>query len=313
MAPDAGSGRPRVSISEISTFNASFADDVRAYRAAGLDGIGVWEMKLGEGPDDDALELLDESGLDRASAVPAVPSILPLPLLGGPDDPRERVEAILASLHRLAPFTPSAIVCLTGTSAGRDQEEARRIVVDGLREIAAEAASLGLRIAVEPYQRDGGEEWTIVSTVPEALALIHDAGDPPALALQFDVWHLWNTETLFDDIAGQIDRFAGVHVGDTRPYTRGFADRALPGDGVAGVPRILAALDAAGWDGLYDIEIFSDDGTLGAAYEDSLWRLEPGEAAALLRDAFQACWDARTDLPPSPPSDRELRRLTMKE
>jgi sugar phosphate isomerase/epimerase len=313
MARDAGPGRPRVSISQISTFNASFADDVDAYRGAGLDGIGIWEMKLGAGPDDAAVELLRESGLERASAVPAVPSILPLPLLGGPDDPRKRVDAILASLHRLAPFAPGGIVCLTGTGAGRDPDEARRIVVDGLRKIAAEASSLGLRIALEPYQRDGGAEWTIVSTIPEALELIREAGDSPALALQFDVWHVWNTETLFDDIADHIDRFAGVHVGDTRPHTRGFADRAAPGDGIAGVPQILAALDDAGWDGLYDVEIFSDDGTLGAAYEDSLWRLAPTDAAALLRDAFKACWDARTDLPPSPPSDRELRRLTMKE
>jgi sugar phosphate isomerase/epimerase len=313
MASNPGHGRPRVSISQISTFNASFAEDVAAYRAAGLDGIGIWESKLGDGPDDDALELLERSGLDRASAVPAVPSVLPLPLLGGPEDPGERLEAILASLHRLAPFAPSGIVFLTGTGVGRDPDEARRLVVDGLREIGAEAASLGLRIALEPYQRDDGEDWTIVSTIPDALELIRDAGDSPALALQFDVWHLWNTETLFHDIAEHIDRFAGVHVSDTRLPTRGFADRAAPGDGIAGIPRVLAALDDAGWDGLYDIEIFSDDGTLGAAYEDSLWRLAPAEATTLLRDAFEACWRSRTDLPPSPPSDRELRRLTMKE
>jgi sugar phosphate isomerase/epimerase len=314
MASEALPARPRVSISQISTFTASFADDVEAYRAAGLDGIGIWEQKLGDGPDDDALLLLERSGLDRASAVPAVPSILPLPLLGGPEDPRERIDAILGSLHRLAPFRPSGIVCLTGTGAGRDPDAARGIVVQGLREIAAEAASLDLRIALEPYQREGGEEWTIVSTVPEALELIRDAGDLPALALQFDIWHLWNTETLFDDITQHVDRFAGVHVSDMRLPTRGFADRAAPGNGVAGVPRILAALDEAGFDGLYDVEIFSDDGTLGASYEDSLWRLDPGDAATLLRDAFLACWQAReSDLPPSPPSDRELRRLTMKE
>ena len=315
------SSRPRVSISQISTFAASFADDVDAYSAAGLDGIGIWEQKLGDGPDDDALALLDRSGLDRASAVPAVPSILPLPLLGGPDDPRERIDAILASLHRLAPFAPPGVVCLTGTGLGRAPDDARGIVVDGLREIAAEAALLGLRIALEPYQRDGGGEWTIVSTIPEALALIRDAGDPPALALQFDVWHLWNTETLFDDIATHVDRFAGVHVCDMRVPTRGWADRAAPGAGAAEVPRILRALDEAGYNGLYDVEIFSDDGTLGASYEDSLWRLAPAEAATLLRTAFADCWRARNAAgtitlppsPPSPPSARESRRLTVKE
>jgi len=63
----------------VSTLAAGFADDVRTYAAAGLDGIGIWEMKLGDGPDDEAVALLRESGLGSATAVPAVPSILPLP------------------------------------------------------------------------------------------------------------------------------------------------------------------------------------------------------------------------------------------
>jgi sugar phosphate isomerase/epimerase len=257
---------PRVSVSQITTFRSGFADDVRAYAAAGLDGIGVWELKLPEGGDAQALEQLAASGLDAASAVPAIPSILPLPLLGGPDDPAERVEAICASLERLAPFGPSGVVCLTGTGEGRDPDEARATVVEGLRTIAGEASRLGLRIALEPYQREGGRLWTIASSIPEAVSLIEDAGDPTALGIQFDVWHLWSTETLFDDIAAESDRFVGVHVCDWREPTRGWADRALPGDGAAGGPEILRALDAAGWDGLYDIEIFSDDGSFGSEY-----------------------------------------------
>ncbi len=281
---------PRVSVSQITTFRSGFADDIRAYRAAGLDGIGIWELKLADGGDAEALELLEASGLEPASAVPAVPSILPLPLLGGPEDPQQRLEALCASLERLAPFRPSGIVCLTGSAGGRDADEARATVVDGLRVAAAEAERLGLRIALEPYQRDGGEEWTIVSSIPEALRLIDDAGAPESLGIQFDVWHLWNTPTLLDDIATGIDRFVGVHVCDRREPTRGWADRALPGDGVAGVPSILRALDAAGWDGLYDIEIFSDDGTFGSEYDDSLWSDPPEEALARARAAFGRCW-----------------------
>ncbi|HET7044280.1 MAG TPA: sugar phosphate isomerase/epimerase family protein [Gaiellaceae bacterium] len=263
----------------MTTLTASFAADVRAYADAGAEGIGIWELKLEEGADAEALELLEASGLGRASAVPAVPSILPLPLLGGPDDPAERVEALCASLHRLAPFGPSGIVCLTGSGLGRDPDDARRLVVDGLATVAAEAASLGLVVALEPYQREGGEEWTIASTVGEALELCRDAGDPPALALQFDLWHLWNTPHVLDDIAAHVDRFAGVHVSDHRDPTRGWADRALPGDGDAPVAEILAALDTAGWEGFYDLEIFSDDGSFGDAYPDSIWARPAAETA----------------------------------
>jgi sugar phosphate isomerase/epimerase len=281
---------PRISVSQITTLRSSFADDVRDYAAAGLDGIGIWEMKLVEGSDSEALELLDASGLDRASAIPALPSILPLPALGGPEDPAERVDALCASLERLAPFRPAGVVCLTGSGEGRDPDEARAVVVDGLRTLAAEAERLGLRLGLEPYQREDGEGFSIVSSIPEVVALIEDAGNSPALGIQFDTWHLWNTETIYDDIEAEIGRFVGVHVSDRRVPTRGFADRALPGDGAAGVPAILRALDAAGWDGLYDIEIFSDDGTFGDSYPDSFWAAPSEETLARARVAFERCW-----------------------
>ena len=87
---------------------------MRLYSAAGLDGIGIWEIKLPAGSDAEALEQLEASGLGSAAAIPAVPSILSLPLMEGPADPSERIDAICASLDRLAPFAPSSVVCLTG-------------------------------------------------------------------------------------------------------------------------------------------------------------------------------------------------------
>jgi sugar phosphate isomerase/epimerase len=231
---------------------------------------------------------------------------LPLPLLGGPEDPAERVDAFCRSLERLAPFKPSSIVCLTGTGLGRAADDARQIAADGLATVAREAERLGLRIGLEPYQRVGGEEWTLVSSIPEAVELIRDAGDPPALGIQFDSWHLWNTPTLYDDIERELDRFVGVHIADYREPTRGWADRSLPGEGAGDMPRILSALDAAGWDGLYDIEIFSDDGTFGAEYPDSFWAADATETLARARAAFEQCWSAG-------PSSAAPRRQTVKE
>lgn len=302
---------PRVSVSQISTLPATFADDVRAYAEAGLDGIGVWELKLAEGGDAEAVEQLEASGLGSAAAVPLVPSVLPLPLLGGPEDPSERVDSFCASLERLAPFRPSGIVCLSGTGQGRDPDDARAILVDGLRTIAREAERLGLRIGLEPYQRDGGDEWTIVSSIPEAVELIHEAGDPPALGIQFDVWHLWNTPALLDDIEREVDRFVGVHICDVRSPTRGWADRALPNEGEADLPAILAALDGPGWDGLYDIEIFSDNGTFGTEHDDSLWDVPAPELLARARAGFDRAWSrAQIDSTPRPPVARSGGQLT---
>jgi sugar phosphate isomerase/epimerase len=59
------------------------------------------------------------------------------------------------------------------------------------------------------------------------------------------------------------------------------------------VPAILGALERAGWDGFYDLEIFSDNGTFGAAYPDSLWDVEPDELVRRGRESFIQCWDER--------------------
>jgi sugar phosphate isomerase/epimerase len=284
---------PAFSISQVSTLTASFGDDVRLYAEAGLDGIGIWELKLGDGPDGEALEQFAASGLGAATAVPAIPSILPLPLLPGPEDPRARIDALSASIHRLAAFRPSAVLCLTGPAGGRDPEAARRLVVDALRELAGEADRAGVRLALEPFQREGLEQWSIPNTISDAVALLDEVGAGDTIGIQFDVWHLWNTPDVLDEIERHIDRFAGVHVDDWREPTRGWADRALPGDGVADVATLLGALDAAGWDGYYDLEIFSDNGAFGAAHPDSLWDVDPAELVRRGREAFARCWQAR--------------------
>jgi sugar phosphate isomerase/epimerase len=273
---------PRFSISTITTLPATLEDDLRAYREAGAEGIGIWEFKLEEGREDEQLAALRESGLESTNAVPAIPSIAPIPI-PGPEKPAERVEAYCAGLRRLAPFGPSAVVLLTG--AGE-----RAAVVDGLRRIAAEARELGLRIGLEPYSRHGGEAWTIVNTIPEAVELIEEAGVADDVGIMFDVWHLWDSDGLEQHIEAEIGRIVGVHVNDVREPTRSFADRVLPGEGVADVPRILAALDGAGWDGFYDLEIFSDNGAFGNAFPDSLWEIPPAELVRRGREAFLSCW-----------------------
>ena len=175
---------PSFSISAVSTLDASLEDDLAAYRAAGADGIGIWELKLPAGEDDRSLELVRESGLEVTNCVTLVPSILPLPLIDGPVDPRERIEAICASIRRLAPFSPRSIVCLTGPALGRPEREARRIVVDGLRRIGREAKANGVRVGLEPFQRIGSEQWAIATSLRERPIPGVEVDAPDSLTVQ---------------------------------------------------------------------------------------------------------------------------------
>jgi sugar phosphate isomerase/epimerase len=210
--------------------------------------------------------------------------------MDGPNDSQARIEAICASVHRLVAFRPSGIVCLTGPGKDRDT------VVEGLRVIADEAQRAGVRIGLEPINRIGGEDWTMISSLGEAVELLDDA-DHPALGIQFDTWHLWNTPNVVEEIAEHVNRIVGVHVADWREPTRSWADRVLPGDGNADLPALLGALEAAGWEGYYDVEIFSDNGSFGNAWPDSLWDAPADELALAAKDAFTRVWEARIRRP----------------
>ena len=125
-----------------------------------------------------------------------------------------------------------------------------------------------MQVVLEPIQREFADLWTTVSSLDEAAALIDEAGAD--CSLQYDSWHLWREP--LEQIERHRARIRGVHLADWREPTRNTNDRVLPGDGVIDFEPILEALR---WDGLYDLEIFSDPELPG-----SLWTEDPRELAA---------------------------------
>lgn len=259
-----------LSLSEISTVSASFRDDLRAYAAAGFDGIGIWEMKLGT--DDEAnLEAVRASGLCVTNCVPLVPSILPNTVIEGPEDVETRIESLCASMRRFAPFEPDCVLCLTGPAGGRTEEDARRLVIDGLRRIAAAADAAGVPLGLEPIHASERDSLTLITSIPEALELLDEAG-LPNVGIMVDLWHLDDTPDIERHLADNVDRITGVHVAEWFGGERG--DRALPAEGVSRTAELMRVLRDAGWKGAWDVEIFGD-----AARPDSLWSLDVDEAA----------------------------------
>jgi sugar phosphate isomerase/epimerase len=285
---------PRFSVAEITTIDQTFDEDLATYRAAGAEGIGLWEFKLPDGKDADSIARLRDSGLAPTTCVPGVVSIWPIPF-PGPDNPADRVEALCEAVRRFAAFGAEVVLCVTGhPPLGVEPGEGRRTVVAGLRRVAQVAGGYGLTIGVEPLHRTMYPDWTIVGTIPETVELIGEIGEANVGVL-FDVYHLWDTDNLIEDTMRFSSHILpGVHVCDRREPTRNDFDRALPGEGIADLPAILGALEAGGVMGWFELEIFSDDGRLtDRPLDDSLWRQDALEVVSRGKKGFERAWAER--------------------
>ena len=172
------------SISEASTYPATFEEDLAAYKAGGADGIGIWEFKLPKGQDARSVDALRASGLAATICVPEAPCIVPDPLFPEPRDPVERRKALCASIRRFATFNPVGVMVVPG-APGDDPAQTRRTVVEGVKAAADVAGELGVTIGFEQIRKDAG---SLISTLPETLDILEDIG-APNIKIIFDTWH----------------------------------------------------------------------------------------------------------------------------
>ena len=269
----------RASISEITTLRSSFERDVEMYAQAGIGGIGVWEMKLGDRSALDAAATVRAAGLRVTNLIPEGNSVYPTALSRAPVDPHERVSALLDRLEELAVLEPDALVLVTGVDDAKPRGDVRRECVSGLRRLAKRAASLGMRVVIEPMHESAALDYSFVTDLASATRLIDDVGETNASIL-YDTWHMGQGSESVNDVEQYVSRIGAVHLADVHEPTRSWADRAFPGEGSLPLRDIVAALEAGGYGGSYDVEVFSDDGTFGHRFPDSLWLLPEEECVA---------------------------------
>ena len=287
----------RFSIGEYTTPGLSFAEDLTVYRDGGADGIGIdVGLKIRDPVED--LARFKASGLEATYCVPATSTVLFGSLSRGSRDPETRIDEICDGVRMLAGFEPVCVACGPGPYAGRTPDEARQIVVAGLKKVARTAADLGITIALEPMHSSMATEWSFLTNIPDTMELLEEL-DEPNVGIIVDVWHLWDTPDLLTHLRENVAHILGVHLNDRRDPTRSWCDRVLPGDGIGGVDAFLGALDDAGYDGWLEVEIFSDDGRFGDDFPDSLWKQDPLELIQEARTKTLRAWENR--VPPSRP------------
>jgi sugar phosphate isomerase/epimerase len=150
-----------------------------------------------------------------------------------------------------------------GSTASRDIAAARAQVEDALAEMLDYARAAKMPLAIEPLHPAYAADRACVNTTKQALDLC-DRLDPACsgmLGVALDVYHIWWDPELMDQIArAGKDRLFAFHVCDWLVPTRDILnDRGMMGDGVIEIKRLRAAVEAVGYAGYSEIEIFSND------------------------------------------------------
>lgn len=151
---------------------------------------------------------------------------------------------------------------LEGKPAHKDIARARGEVREGIAASLEYAREVGMPLAIEPLHPMQAADRACINTLEHALDICDelDAGKSGMLGVALDIYHVWWDPKLQQQIArAGRERLLAYHVCDWLTPTRDLlSDRGMMGDGVVELKKIRGWVEAAGFAGFSEVEIFSN-------------------------------------------------------
>ena len=244
---------------------------IDACAARGLRGIVFWRREIGS-------RAVEIGARVRAAGMEVV-GLCRTPYLTGADAPASLDDAH-AAIDMAAGLGTDVLTIVTGgTEPGSlGLDESQKVLADRVAALAPYAAERGVKLALEPLNPMFGGNRTCIFTVRDALKVCR-AVDAPNVGIAVDVYHVWWDTTLADSLADARGLILGYHLCDWRRDTSDMLlDRGMMGDGVADLKAIRGAVEAAGYDGACEVEVFS---------AGNWWRRDPGEVLDVMIERFR--------------------------
>lgn len=231
----------------------SLAQCIEGCARHGIPGISPWRDKLAEMGTSRAARAIRDAGLTVSGLCRGGMFTAP--------DAAGRQAAIEENRRAIAEAAEIGAQCLVMMCGGlpdgsKSLDDARKAVRDELGAILDDARAAGVRLALEPLHPMTCADRSVLSTLSQALDLCDELGAGMAVAV--DVYHVWWDPALREQVSRAGKRIAAFHVCDWLvPTTDTVFDRGMPGDGVIDVPGMRHMAEAAGYEGLLEIEILS--------------------------------------------------------
>ncbi|WP_091446521.1 sugar phosphate isomerase/epimerase family protein [Micromonospora yangpuensis] len=239
----------RFSFNQATAKHWPLAEVVAGCVDAGVPGVGLWREPVQEYGLARAAKLVRDAGLSVTSLCRGGFFTTD----GWRDENRRAIE-------EAATLGTSVLVLVSGglPAGSRDLDGARRMVADAVADLAPEAAAAGVTLAIEPLHPMFCSDRCVVATLGQALD-IAERFDPGTVGVVVDTYHLWWDDAVYHQIDRAGSRIAAFQVADwITPLPEGvLLGRGLPGDGCVDLRRFRQAVDAAGYHGPIEVEVFN--------------------------------------------------------
>ncbi len=256
----------RLSLNQWTTRRWTVAEAVDGCVRHDIPAIGLWREHVAAHGLAETAQLVRDAGL-RVSSL----------CRGGFFTGEDWLEDNRRAIDEAAVLEAACLVLVPGglPSGSKNLAGARNRVASALAELAPYAGSRGVRLALEPLHPMYCADRAVVSTLGQALDLA-----PPSVGVVVDAFHVWWDPDVVTQIARAGDRIAGFQVCDFLvPLPADvLLGRGMMGDGVIDFAPLRAAVDAAGYTGDIEVEIFNAD----------IWAADPDEVLSLMKSRYRA-------------------------
>ena len=246
----------RLAIHTMTNKPWSLRQCIDAYTKAGVSGVSVWRNVVQDVGAGEAGKMLRNSGLSVVSLVRGG-------FFAAVESPQRQaaIDENRRAIDEAALVGAPMVVLVCGAVPGMAMAEARRQIRDGIAALLPHAEARRVKLAIEPLHPMFAADRSAINTMSQAREICQALGSP-WLGIAVDVYHVWWDENLEKEIAlaGEQKTLFAYHICDWRVHTRDLLnDRGLMGEGCINLKQIRGWVEAAGFAGFNEVEIFSNE------------------------------------------------------
>lgn len=265
-------GLERLSLNQATTHRWGALEAIDACARHDIGFIGLWRDKVDAAGAERVRRRLDETGV-------RVSSLCRGGFFTGSTSAARRtsLEDNRRAIDGAASLGADVLVLVCGGVAGRDIDGSRRMVVDALAALAPYAAERGVTLGIEPLHPMFAGDRSVVNTLAQAHDMAREVGSS-SVGVVLDAYHVWWDPELYRSISAAAGSLVGFHVDDwLAPPPDVLHGRGMMGEGIIELRRIADAVQATGYEGPIEVEVFNRE----------LWARPGDEVLAEMKDRFR--------------------------